>query len=60
MGTTANSGWWYSWVINLDKDFTHVSLFARFHASSAFSFGAEWRIKDVEDHGVMLSARYPF
>lgn len=47
-------------VINLDKDFTHVSLFARFHASNAFSFGAEWRIKDVEDHGVMLSARYPF
>ncbi|MGF1686780.1 hypothetical protein L4C36_08790 [Photobacterium japonica] len=47
-------------VIDLNKDFTLVSMFARFHASNAFSFGAEWRIKDIDDHGVMLSARYPF
>lgn len=47
-------------VMHLDKDITKFNLYARFHASDTFSLGAEWRIKNIEDHSVMISARYPF
>ncbi|MGF1723539.1 hypothetical protein [Photobacterium nomapromontoriensis] len=47
-------------VMHLDKDITKFNLYARFHATDTFSIGAEWRIKDIEDQSVMISARYPF
>ncbi|PSW20154.1 hypothetical protein C9I98_08840 [Photobacterium sanctipauli] len=47
-------------VMHLDDDHTKFNVYARFHAGSAFSLGAEWRIKDIEDQSMMISARYPF
>ncbi|MGF1682452.1 hypothetical protein [Photobacterium minamisatsumaniensis] len=47
-------------VIHLDDDFTKFNVYARFHAGEAFSLGAEWRIKDIEDQSLLISARYPF
>lgn len=47
-------------VIAAEEDLTKFSLYARFHTSDAFSMGAEWRIKGIEDHVLAFSVRYPF
>ncbi|MGF1731607.1 hypothetical protein [Photobacterium kasasachensis] len=47
-------------VIAAEEDITIFSLYARLHTGDAFSMGAEWRIKGVNDQTLAFSVRYPF
>lgn len=47
-------------VISAKEDITKFSLYARLHTGDAFSMGAEWRIKGINDQTLAFSVRYPF
>jgi len=47
-------------VIAADEDITTFNVYGRFHASEAFSMGAEWRVAGIDDHVLAFSVRYPF